>query len=167
MISRIGHARGRPVLLAAGRWGSITCHSSSVTSVWYRFVLRIRCLRVLGVHMATPGLVSAAAWNHVESGHSTPFEKPLYIMHCGTLGEGIMVHLAEDFAYSDTIKKVLLFIRKHRGRILDFNPEGPGGGNPNILLSFESKEQALRFLQEHSPGDSDEFNLSRIETEDA
>src|ERR1017187_7299507 len=24
MISRIGHARGRPVLFAAGRWGSIT-----------------------------------------------------------------------------------------------------------------------------------------------
>jgi hypothetical protein len=78
-----------------------------------------------------------------------------------------MVHLAVDFAYSDTIKNVLVMIRKHRGRILDFDPDGPGGGNPNILLSFESKEQALRFLQEHSPGESDEFNLSRLQTEDA
>lgn len=78
-----------------------------------------------------------------------------------------MVHLNVDFAYSDRIQKVLLFIRKHRGRILDFDPEGPAGGNPNLLLSFESKEQALRFLQEHSPGESDEFNLSRLQTEDA
>src|SRR5450759_3958419 len=58
MISRIGHARGRPVLFAAGRWGSITRHSLSVTSVWYRLALRLVFLRVVGVHMATPGLVS-------------------------------------------------------------------------------------------------------------
>ena len=78
-----------------------------------------------------------------------------------------MVHLTVDFAYSDTIQNVLLFIRKHRGRILDFDPSGPAGGNPNIPSSFESKEQALRFLQEHSPGELDEFNLSRLQTEDA
>src|SRR5450830_523594 len=59
MISRIGHARGRPVLFAAGRWGSITRHSLSVTSVWYRFVSRICCFRVVGVHMVSSGLVSA------------------------------------------------------------------------------------------------------------
>jgi hypothetical protein len=33
--------------------------------------------------------------------------------------------------------------------------------------SYIMQGTALRFLQEHSPGDSDEFNLSRIETEDA
>src|ERR1035437_9041227 len=58
MISRIVQARGRPVPFAAGRWGSITRHSSSVTSVWYRLALRLCFLRVVGVHMATPGLVS-------------------------------------------------------------------------------------------------------------
>src|ERR1700693_6054173 len=74
MISRIGHARGRPVLFAAGRWGSITRHSLSVTSVWYRFVSRICCFRVVGVHMVSPGLVSATPWNHADSSHSTSFE---------------------------------------------------------------------------------------------
>jgi hypothetical protein len=29
---------------------------------------------VVGVHMATPGLVSATPWNHVDTSHSTPFE---------------------------------------------------------------------------------------------
>src|SRR5450830_884376 len=75
MISRIGHARGRPVFFAAGRWGAITHHSLSVTSVWYRFVSRICCFRVVGVHMVSPGLVSATPpWNHADSSHSTSFE---------------------------------------------------------------------------------------------
>src|SRR4029078_2665705 len=43
----------------------ITSHSSSVTSVWYRLVSRICCFRVVGVHMATPRLVSATPWNHI------------------------------------------------------------------------------------------------------
>src|SRR5450756_1796382 len=74
MISRIGHARGRPVFFAAGRWGAITHHSLSVTSVWYRFVSRICCIRVVGVHMVSPGLVSATPWNHADDSHSTSFE---------------------------------------------------------------------------------------------
>src|ERR1019366_3437898 len=74
MISRIGHARGRPVFFAAGRWGAITHHSLSVTSVWYRFVSRICCIRVVGVHMVSPGLVSATPWNHADASHSTSFE---------------------------------------------------------------------------------------------
>src|ERR1035438_523643 len=74
MISRIGHARGRPVLFAAGRWGSITRHSLSVTSVWYRFVSRICCIRVVGVHMVSPGFVSATPWNYAHPSHSTAFE---------------------------------------------------------------------------------------------
>src|ERR1039458_552591 len=74
MISRIGHARGRPVLFAAGRWGSITRHSLSVTSVWYRFVSRICRIRVVGVHMVSPGLVSATPWNYAHPSHSTAFE---------------------------------------------------------------------------------------------
>src|SRR5450631_810237 len=78
MISRIGHARGRPVLFAAGRWGSITRHSLSVTSVWYRFVSRICCIRVVGVHMVSPGLLSATPWNHADPSHSTSFETASY-----------------------------------------------------------------------------------------
>src|SRR3990167_8906390 len=49
-------------------------------SVWYRFVLRICCLRVVGVHMATPGLVSATPWNHVDSSHSTHFRNGLLVI---------------------------------------------------------------------------------------
>ena len=52
----------------------LTVDSLSVMSVWYRFVLRICCFRVVGVHMATPGLVSETPWNHVNTSQSTPFE---------------------------------------------------------------------------------------------
>src|SRR6185295_16281555 len=77
MISRIGQARGRPVLFAEGRWGMITSHSSSVTSVWYRLVSRICCFRVVGVHMATPRLVSATPWNHIRLQPLNPFRNGL------------------------------------------------------------------------------------------
>jgi hypothetical protein len=74
-----------------------------------------------------------------------------------------MVRLDVDFAYSDTVQEVLRLIRKRRGRIVDFDPDGPAGGNPNVLLSFETKEQALRFLREHSPDDSDQSVTARTD----
>jgi hypothetical protein len=73
-----------------------------------------------------------------------------------------MFRLDVDFAFSDTVQQVLGLIRKHRGKIVYFDPTGPGGGNPNILLSFDTQEEALAFLREHSPDDTDTFLLSRI-----
>src|SRR6185295_3078732 len=55
----------------------ITSHSSSVTSVWYRLVSRICCFRVVGVHMATPRLVSATPWNHIRPQPLNPFRNGL------------------------------------------------------------------------------------------
>lgn len=75
-----------------------------------------------------------------------------------------MVRLDADFAFSDTIQQVLRVIRKHRGKIVDFAPDGPGGGNPNILLSFDTEDQAMAFLREHSPDETDEFYQSLLET---
>lgn len=45
-----------------------------------------------------------------------------------------------DFAWEEKIQDVLKAIRKHRGKIVDFDPEGPGGGNPNILLGFDAQK---------------------------
>ena len=56
-ISRIGHARGRPVAQGFGKCGAITRHSASVKSVWYRMTGRLCCCRVVGVHMTNPGLL--------------------------------------------------------------------------------------------------------------
>src|ERR1700720_351671 len=40
-ISRIGQARGRPVVQGFGKCGAITRHSASVRSVWYRVTGRL------------------------------------------------------------------------------------------------------------------------------
>ena len=74
-ISRIGQARGRPVVLGFGRCGAITRHSASVRSVWYRVTGRLCCCRVVGVHMANPRLVGETPWNHGGSPSFNPFQK--------------------------------------------------------------------------------------------
>ena len=74
MISRIGQARGRPVLFPEGRRGMITSHSSSVTSVLYRLVLRICCLRVVGSTWRLRGWSQQTPGITFDSSHSTPFE---------------------------------------------------------------------------------------------
>ena len=66
-----------------------------------------------------------------------------------------MVTVGVDFAYNETIRDVLRAIRAHEGKIVDFDPDGPAGGNP-------MRDAALRFLKGRYREDGDEFNLSRI-----
>lgn len=76
--------------------------------------------------------------------------------------EGTMINVEVDFAWNETIQDVLKGIRKHRGKIVNFEPTGPGGGNPSILLGFETEADTLKFLAERYPDDTEEFNLSRL-----
>ena len=55
-----------------------------------------------------------------------------------------MVTVDVDFAYNENIQDVFRAIRKHEGKILDFTPDGPAGGNPNVLLGFATKEAFIR-----------------------
>ena len=48
-----------------------------------------------------------------------------------------MVTVGVDFAYNETIRDVLRAIRAHEGKIVDFDPDGPAGGNPVVLLGFD------------------------------
>jgi len=52
---------------------------------------------------------------------------------------------------------------RHKGKFLDFDPSGPGGGNPNVSLQFPSEKGAMEFLTERYPDDSEEFSRSRLE----
>jgi hypothetical protein len=74
-----------------------------------------------------------------------------------------MVKVGVDFAWNEHIQEVLLAIRKHRGKILDFDPMGPAGGNPNVILQFPDEESGLSFLNSRYPDDDAEFNMSRLE----
>jgi hypothetical protein len=74
-----------------------------------------------------------------------------------------MVRFDCDFAWDEPIQEVLLAIRKHKGKILDFDPTGPGGGNPNVLLQFPTEEEAMAFLTERYPDDEEEFSRSRLQ----
>ena len=73
-----------------------------------------------------------------------------------------MVTVNVDFAWNEHLQEVLASIRKHDGKIVDFDPNGPGGGNPSVLLHFSEKDKALAFLDERYPEDGQEFNLSRL-----
>lgn len=74
-----------------------------------------------------------------------------------------MVRVDVDFAYNEQLQDVLKSIRRHSGKIIDFDPTGPGGGNPNLLLQFPSKENGMAFLAERYPDDEEEFSRSRLE----
>ncbi|WP_425905746.1 hypothetical protein [Nitrobacter sp. TKz-YC02] len=78
-----------------------------------------------------------------------------------------MVKVDVDFAWNETIQDVLRGIRKHGGKIVDFEPTGPGGGNPNILLGFDTESAALGFLAERYPDETEEFNASRLRRAEA
>jgi hypothetical protein len=75
-----------------------------------------------------------------------------------------MVRLDFDFDFNDTLQSVLLRLRKHKAKIVAFDPQGPGGGNPNLLLEFANEQDALAFFRQHSPGETEEFMRSRFET---
>lgn len=73
-----------------------------------------------------------------------------------------MVTVGVDFAWNERLQEVLVSIRGYGGKILDFDPTGPGGGNPNLLLQFPDKEKGLAFLIDRYPDDGHEFNQSRL-----
>jgi hypothetical protein len=73
-----------------------------------------------------------------------------------------MVQVDVDFAYNELLQEVLKTIRANKGRIIDFDPTGPGGGNPNILLSFPSEKEAMAFLITRYPDDEESFHRSRV-----
>ena len=51
------------------------------------------------------------------------------------------------------IKDVLTRIREHGGSFVNFDPEGPSGGNPDLFLEFPSEQTAVAYLREHYPDD--------------
>lgn len=67
-----------------------------------------------------------------------------------------------DFAYCEPLRDALMRIRKHKGRIIDFDPNGPGSGNPLILLEFHRHSDALAFLTEMEPAGVDKEFLKTL-----
>lgn len=76
-----------------------------------------------------------------------------------------MIIVSVDFCYYTPLQEVLESISAHKGRILSFITQGPGGGNPELTLGFDTEEQAMDFLRDHSPED-DAFNRTLLRKEE-
>jgi hypothetical protein len=68
------------------------------------------------------------------------------------------VEIVVDWCADCGIQDAFRLIRKHAGKIVDFNPDEPTGGMPWTLLGFESRHRALDFLRELAP-ESDDGDL--------
>lgn len=54
-----------------------------------------------------------------------------------------------DIDYTTTISNVLSLIERHAGKIVDHVADGPAGGNPYVMISFNDVEHARSFLHEY------------------
>lgn len=63
-----------------------------------------------------------------------------------------------DFAASTTLQEFLTHVVD--AKIIDFQPIGPGGGNPRVLLQFAHKEALRVFIMVHDPAEC-ELHLKR------
>lgn len=52
-----------------------------------------------------------------------------------------------DIPWNTPISALFSALRPYRVHIINFDPQGPAGGNPNALLTFSDKEEALKFLK--------------------
>lgn len=73
-----------------------------------------------------------------------------------------MVRISAIFLYSQPIKEVLTQVREAGGRIVDFDPDGPSGGNPELLLEFDKRYPAFVFEKNRYQDDSDQEINDRI-----
>lgn len=70
--------------------------------------------------------------------------------------------VSQDFVGNSSIQDCLQLIERHSGKIVGFKAFGPGGGNPNLFIEFDTHDDAMMFLKEMSPDESDHFLKSLI-----
>jgi hypothetical protein len=73
-----------------------------------------------------------------------------------------MFKVVVDFAYDEKIQSILTLLEKYAGQIDSFQAIGSAGGNPNLVLRFEQRGQAVDLLRDRYPDDSLEFCNSRV-----
>jgi len=83
-----------------------------------------------------------------------------------------------DFAYSSTLAEFMEYLEKYDSpKIVEYVAEGPGGGNPCVILEFPTRElcfkfllilefmsraMCVKFLNAHYMGEDEKFILSQI-----
>lgn len=73
-----------------------------------------------------------------------------------------MFKVPVDFAHDEKIQPLLELLSKHKGAILGYDAEGPAGGNPQMLLRFDQRGDAVDYLRERYPDDSLAFCNDRV-----
>lgn len=57
--------------------------------------------------------------------------------------------VAADWAGDCPVQIFLATLEKHKGVLVSWTTEGPGGGNPEIVVGFDDREHALEYATEH------------------
>jgi len=68
-----------------------------------------------------------------------------------------------DFAYSSTLAEFMEYLEKYDSpKIVEYVAEGPGGGNPCVILEFPTRELCFKFLSAHYMGEDEKFIQGQI-----
>ena len=68
-----------------------------------------------------------------------------------------------DFAYSSTLAEFMEYLEKYDSpKVVEYVAEGPGGGNPCVILEFPTRELCFKFLSAHYMGEDEKFIQGQI-----
>ena len=71
-----------------------------------------------------------------------------------------MIFLEIDVYFESTIFEVLKEIEEFKGKIIQHEAVGPGGGNPRLIIQFPNETLAKEFLSEYDPdGDLEQYEV--------
>lgn len=72
-------------------------------------------------------------------------------------------HIEVDVAWCCELQNFLKPLSKHQGRLEAYQAVGPAGGNPCVLLSFPTREQAVTYFETTFGTDISTFDMHEID----
>lgn len=67
-----------------------------------------------------------------------------------------------DMCHGDDPSLVDPLVAEYHGIVIAVCRSGPGGGNPELLLEFNSRDDAMAFARDHYDGESEDWIATQI-----